>query len=159
MHVKYVEVQTSSYWWVVEIKQGGCQFRRRPSYLTVVSETTVGGRLWNVFGAIHRAYGDGLLFKKRVTVKKKVIDPRAGWLGVRDGPFFGSEIDHFSTTTNGVEVSVPTPRSYVINFLQNKLIEVWESWWSNSNTGLKFKSFFPNPNLDINPHPVMLHNS
>ncbi|GFV13868.1 hypothetical protein TNCV_523471 [Trichonephila clavipes] len=52
----------------------------------------------------------------------------------------GSKLrDHFAkvATTNGVEVSVPAPRSYVIKTLQNKLIENWESWWSNSNTGLR----------------------
>ncbi|GFX85275.1 uncharacterized protein TNCV_2675501 [Trichonephila clavipes] len=27
-----------------------------------------------------------------------------------------------------------------------------ESWWSNSNTGLRVKSFFPKPSLNINPH-------
>ncbi|GFW52892.1 uncharacterized protein TNCV_2394711 [Trichonephila clavipes] len=58
--------------------------------------------------------------------------------------------NHFAkvATTNSVEVSVPTSRSYVIKTLHNKLIEDWESWWSNSNTG----SFFPKPSFDINPH-------
>ncbi|GFY12356.1 uncharacterized protein TNCV_284591 [Trichonephila clavipes] len=50
-------------------------------------------------------------------------------------------------------MSVPAPRSYVIKSLQNKLIQDWESWWSNSNTGLRVKSFFPKPSLDISPHP------
>ncbi|GFU11454.1 hypothetical protein TNCV_1983641 [Trichonephila clavipes] len=38
--------------------------------------------------------------------------------------------DHFAkvATANGVEVSVPAPRSYVIKTLQNKLIKDWESW-------------------------------
>ncbi|PRD34349.1 UNVERIFIED_CONTAM: hypothetical protein NCL1_14962 [Trichonephila clavipes] len=31
-------------------------------------------------------------------------------------------------------------------------IALWESWWSNYNTGLRSKSFFPLPSLDINPH-------
>ncbi|GFU11196.1 hypothetical protein TNCV_406321 [Trichonephila clavipes] len=37
--------------------------------------------------------------------------------------------NHFAkvATTNGVEVSVPVPHSYAIKFLQNKLIEDWES--------------------------------
>ncbi|GFS51831.1 RNase H domain-containing protein [Trichonephila clavipes] len=62
--------------------------------------------------------------------------------------------DHFAevTTTNGVEVSVPPPRSYVIKMLKNKLIEDWESWSSNSNTGLRVKSYCPKPSLDINLH-------
>ncbi|GFW06430.1 RNase H domain-containing protein [Trichonephila clavipes] len=62
--------------------------------------------------------------------------------------------DHFAkvSTPNGIEVSVPTPRSYVIKTLQNKLIKDWDSWWSNSNTGLRVKSFFPKHSLDINPH-------
>ncbi|GFV85140.1 uncharacterized protein TNCV_4171931 [Trichonephila clavipes] len=61
---------------------------------------------------------------------------------------------HFAKVaiSNGVEVSVPTPHSYVIKTLQNKLIEGWESWWSNSNTGLRVKSFFPKSSLGINPH-------
>ncbi|GFV45405.1 hypothetical protein TNCV_5055991 [Trichonephila clavipes] len=62
--------------------------------------------------------------------------------------------DHFAevATTNGVEVNVPTPHSYVIQFLQNKSIVNWESRWSNSNTGLRVKSFFAKPSLDINPY-------
>ncbi|GFV17714.1 RNase H domain-containing protein [Trichonephila clavipes] len=66
----------------------------------------------------------------------------------------GRKCDHFAkvATTNGVEVSVPVSSSYVIKTLQNKLIEDWESWWPNSNTGLRVKSFFPKPSLDINPH-------
>ncbi|GFW05839.1 hypothetical protein TNCV_603111 [Trichonephila clavipes] len=55
-------------------------------------------------------------------------------------------------TTNGVEVSVLVPRSYVIKSLKNELIEDWKSWRSNSNSGLRVKSFFPKPSLDINPH-------
>ncbi|GFU04146.1 uncharacterized protein TNCV_862921 [Trichonephila clavipes] len=61
---------------------------------------------------------------------------------------------HFAkvASADGVEVRVPAPRSYVIKTFQNKLIEDWESWWSNSNTGLRVKSFFPKPSLDINAH-------
>ncbi|GFW77702.1 RNase H domain-containing protein [Trichonephila clavipes] len=62
--------------------------------------------------------------------------------------------NHFAklANTNCVDVSVPAPRSYVIKTLQNKLIEDWESWWSTSKTGLRVKSFFSKPSLDINPH-------
>ncbi|GFV59144.1 uncharacterized protein TNCV_2338851 [Trichonephila clavipes] len=56
------------------------------------------------------------------------------------------------TAANGVEVSVPAPRSYVIKTLQNKLIEDRESWWSNSNTGFRVTSFFPKSSLNINLH-------
>ncbi|GFT56065.1 uncharacterized protein TNCV_76101 [Trichonephila clavipes] len=68
-------------------------------------------------------------------------------------PKLGLRPDHFAkvATANGVEVSA-APRSYAIKTLQIKLIEDWESWWSNSNTGLRVKSFFPKPSLDINPH-------
>ncbi|GFW36111.1 uncharacterized protein TNCV_4929741 [Trichonephila clavipes] len=68
--------------------------------------------------------------------------------------FIKASVDRFAkvATTNGVEVSVSTPPSYVIKTLQNKLIESWKSWWSNSNTGLQVKSFFPKPSLDINPY-------
>ncbi|GFV60198.1 uncharacterized protein TNCV_1924401, partial [Trichonephila clavipes] len=55
-------------------------------------------------------------------------------------------------TTNGVGVSVPAPSSYVIKFLQNKLIQDCESWCSNSNTGLRVKLYFPRHILDISPH-------
>ncbi|GFX74109.1 uncharacterized protein TNCV_490731 [Trichonephila clavipes] len=62
--------------------------------------------------------------------------------------------DHFAevATINGVQVSFLSPRSYVIKTLQNKLIEDWESWWSNSNTGLRDKFFFPKSSFDINLH-------
>ncbi|GFV23942.1 RNase H domain-containing protein [Trichonephila clavipes] len=51
------------------------------------------------------------------------------------------DLDYFAkvATTNGVEVSVPTPHSYVNQFLQNKFIEDW----TNSNTGLRVEPFFP----------------
>ncbi|GFV69794.1 hypothetical protein TNCV_431131 [Trichonephila clavipes] len=64
-------------------------------------------------------------------------------------PKLGLIPDHFAkvATTNEVEVSVPAPRSDVIKTLQNQLIEDWESWWSNSNTGLRVKSFFPKPSF------------
>ncbi|GFQ99470.1 RNase H domain-containing protein [Trichonephila clavata] len=76
------------------------------------------------------------------------------WVKAHNNNFFNDIADHFAkvATTNGVEVGVPAPRSYVMKILQNKLIEDWESLFSNSDTGLRVKSFFPKPSLDINPY-------
>ncbi|GFQ89309.1 hypothetical protein TNCT_254101 [Trichonephila clavata] len=70
------------------------------------------------------------------------------WVKAHNNNFFNDIADHFAkvATTNGVEVSVPAPSALMS--LQNKLIERS----SNSNNGLRVKSFIPKPSLEINLH-------